>query len=208
MRLLLVGDDILWRKGLIHLLGGNSLPTFYECASRTNCLSTFSREKPDIVLIRCASDCMCCMEVAEHLLRKYHDARILIVAEAIDIVMAEKLLSMGILGIVNRVKSRKQLAAAIRKVSKGISFINDELAIQLTHAGRKRDASPFAGLSLREYEVFTLIIAGKHIQDISKALSISGKTVSNHLSNIRNKLNVATNVGLLKLAIHHGISAP
>jgi len=209
MRLLLVGDDLIWRKGLIHLLGSNDRGfVFYECSSRTDCLTIFSRQKPDIVLIRCASDCLCCMALAEHLLTKHHDARILMIAEKIDIVTARSLLNIGVLGIVNQIESHKQIETAISKVGKGICFINDELAIQLTYAGHRPEDSPFATLSLREYEVFTLIIAGKHTQNISKILNISAKTVSNHHSNIRNKLNVPTDVGLLRLAIRHGITTP
>ena len=51
--------------------------------------------------------------------------------------------------------------------------------------------SPFPDLTDRERELLTLIARGENNQDIAQQLHISAKTVSNHISNIFNKLQVA-----------------
>ena len=47
-------------------------------------------------------------------------------------------------------------------------------------------------LTKREKEIFDLLILNKSTKDISFDLSISEKTVRNHISNVMQKLNVKT----------------
>ena len=58
-------------------------------------------------------------------------------------------------------------------------------------------------LTIREKEVFTLLIQNKTTKEIAKTLEISEKTVRNHISNAMQKLGVkgraAAVVELLKL---------
>lgn len=58
-------------------------------------------------------------------------------------------------------------------------------------------------LTLREKEVFDLLILNKTTKEISEFLGISEKTVRNHISNVMQKLNVKGRAGaiveLLKL---------
>ena len=58
-------------------------------------------------------------------------------------------------------------------------------------------------LTIREKEVFTLLIQNKTTKEIAKNLNISEKTVRNHISNAMQKLGVkgraAAVVELLKL---------
>ncbi|NLL01689.1 MAG: response regulator transcription factor [Mollicutes bacterium] len=58
-------------------------------------------------------------------------------------------------------------------------------------------------LTLREKEVFELLVLNKTTKEISEYLGISEKTVRNHISNVMQKLNVKGRAGaiveLLKL---------
>ena len=58
-------------------------------------------------------------------------------------------------------------------------------------------------LTIREKEVFTLLIQNKTTKEIAKQLNISEKTVRNHISNAMQKLGVKGRAGavveLLKL---------
>ena len=57
--------------------------------------------------------------------------------------------------------------------------------------GRVTAVTPFPDLTDRERELLTLIAQGHNNQEIADHLHISNKTVSNHISNIFNKLQVA-----------------
>lgn len=58
-------------------------------------------------------------------------------------------------------------------------------------------------LTIREREVFLLLVKNKTTKEISSTLNISEKTVRNHISNVMQKLEVASRtaalVELLKL---------
>jgi len=56
---------------------------------------------------------------------------------------------------------------------------------------------PFPDLTDREREILTLIAQGANNTDIAAKLHISGKTVSNHVSSIFNKLQVADRAGAI-----------
>ena len=62
-------------------------------------------------------------------------------------------------------------------------------------------------LTVREKEVFELLILGKTTKEIAKILKISEKTVRNHISNVMQKLGVkgrsSAVVELLKLKEIH-----
>jgi len=59
------------------------------------------------------------------------------------------------------------------------------------------------GLSPREYEVLTLVAAGRSNREIGAALFISDRTVARHLTNIYNKIGVTSRTQAARYAIDH-----
>ena len=67
--------------------------------------------------------------------------------------------------------------------------------------GKRNIKDAFEELSLREREVFQLLVEGTSIKDTAKKLDVSPKTVETHKYNIMEKLNVRTVSELTKIAI-------
>jgi len=67
--------------------------------------------------------------------------------------------------------------------------------------GKRNTRDAFEDLSLREREVFQLLVEGTSIKDTAKKLDVSPKTVETHKYNIMEKLNVRTVSELTKIAI-------
>jgi two-component system invasion response regulator UvrY len=78
-----------------------------------------------------------------------------------------------------------------------------ELAVQMLPG---RD-NPIDALSAREFEVFRLLVAGHALQEISKILCLSYKTVANYQSNIKHKLDVSNTAQVVRIALSHGLIA-
>jgi len=76
----------------------------------------------------------------------------------------------------------------------------------LKHSSRGED-SAFSSLSPREREVLTLITEGLGNAEIAERLSISEKTVRNHVSNLFDKLGVWTRAQAMVFAQDHGFRA-
>ncbi|HEY7723515.1 MAG TPA: AAA family ATPase [Pedococcus sp.] len=61
---------------------------------------------------------------------------------------------------------------------------------------------PLAGLTAREREILEHIVAGRTYGEIARALVLSEKTVSSHVSNLLRKTGAANRVDLARLATH------
>lgn len=66
------------------------------------------------------------------------------------------------------------------------------------------EAGPLTG---REVEVLRLVAAGKSNREVAVELFLSEKTVARHLSNIFQKLGVASRVSASRYAYEHGLMA-
>ena len=66
------------------------------------------------------------------------------------------------------------------------------------------EGSPRQELSQREIEIIELVSAGLTNQEIAEKLTISKRTVDNHVSNIFTKTGARNRVALLNWAMDHG----
>jgi DNA-binding NarL/FixJ family response regulator len=63
------------------------------------------------------------------------------------------------------------------------------------------------GLTTRELEIVTLVVAGYSNPDIAQRCSISEQTVKHHISNIFDKLGVSNRLELALFAVNHRLTA-
>jgi DNA-binding NarL/FixJ family response regulator len=78
--------------------------------------------------------------------------------------------------------------------------------MELKSAPRGDDPA-FASLSVREREVLTLMTEGLANAQIAERLSISEKTVRNHVSNLFDKLGVWTRAQAIVFALERGFKS-
>lgn len=74
--------------------------------------------------------------------------------------------------------------------------IEPDSPIAVPETGRHR-------LSPRESEIMEMILAGKAIKEIGRALGISSKTVTTHRTRLLEKLNLTSNRDLFRYAVTH-----
>jgi two-component system nitrate/nitrite response regulator NarL len=63
------------------------------------------------------------------------------------------------------------------------------------------------GLTGREMEIVTLVVAGYSNPDIAQRCSISEQTVKHHISNVFDKLGVSNRLELALFAVNHRLTA-
>jgi HD-GYP domain-containing protein (c-di-GMP phosphodiesterase class II) len=73
------------------------------------------------------------------------------------------------------------------------------------HRPRETRRALTAGLSEREVEVLRLIARGQSMQQAARTLSISRKTVDNHIQHIYAKIGVSTRAGATLFAMEHDL---
>jgi DNA-binding NarL/FixJ family response regulator len=101
----------------------------------------------------------------------------------------------GARGYVLKGAKHDEMLRAIRAVGSGQAIFSPGIASRMMSffSANRAAAAPetFSDLTEREIEILALIARGESNADIAGHLSISVKTVRNHVSNIFNKLQVA-----------------
>ena len=98
-------------------------------------------------------------------------------------------------GYVLKAATKDELLPAIHAVGNGEAIFSPQVAARMLrffttpHPLVPRHAFP--ELTDREHDILTLVAAGGSNQEIAQRLGLSPKTVSNYLSSIFNKLQVA-----------------
>ncbi len=100
-----------------------------------------------------------------------------------------------------------ELIDAVRIVARGGTYIDPRLkSLGRTSGGPGRRADTLHSLSERETEIIKLIAEGNSNREISTALSLSEKTVKNHISRIFAKLHITARTQAVVHAIKVGIA--
>lgn len=102
----------------------------------------------------------------------------------------------GALGYLLEGARQEEVPRAIRAVANGDAIFGPGIArrVGLLSAHKPRSPQAFPDLTEREEEVLVLTADGRDNAEIASRLSLSLKTVQNHVSNIFRKLRVADRV--------------
>ena len=120
---------------------------------------------------------------------------------------AVRAIRAGASGYLSKEGDTDLLLPAIRKVAAGGIFISPKVAELLAgDIAPQESRLPHTLLSDREFEVFNRIVRGFGLTAIADELSLSVKTVSTHKSHILAKMNMSTQVDLVRYSIEHGLA--
>ena len=119
---------------------------------------------------------------------------------------AVRAIRAGASGYLSKEGDTELLLPAMRRVAAGGVFISPKLAELLaTDVSPNTQGQPHTSLTNREFEVFSRIVRGISLTAIAEEFSLSIKTVSTHKSHILAKMNMATQVDLVRYAIEHSL---
>ena len=97
----------------------------------------------------------------------------------------------------------RKLVQAVRELHAGRRFVSQDMAYQL--AQTQAQMHPSSLLSPREFEVFRLIAQGQSVHEVAERLNLSQKTVANHVTQLKDKLNATNSAALVHLALRHNV---
>ena len=114
-------------------------------------------------------------------------------------------------GYIIKSSGPETLVTAVCTLAEGGSFIAPELAqrVAMSMVYEQNEANIIKQLSSREFDIFCLLANGLTPREIAEKLCLSYKTVCNHSTAIKDKLEVKTMAEMTLLASRHGlIQAP
>jgi len=121
---------------------------------------------------------------------------------------AQRLIQMGADGFVNKRASEAEICEAISIILSGRRYLSPDFLYTVMmnpEAEMKDRGNPFIQLSVREFEVVTLMLNGKSNKEISALIRLSASTISSHKARIFAKLKVANDIELSQLANTFGL---
>lgn len=162
--------------------------------------------RPDLILMDNVMPIMTGAEATAEILKKWPEARIMMVTSFLDDDKVYPALEAGAISYILKTSNAKQIADAIRKTMNGESVLEPEVTTKMMK--RMRSNSTIAlheQLTDREMEVLLLVAQGKANQDIADVLFIAIKTVKTHVSNILAKLEVQDRTQAVVYAFQNGL---
>lgn len=214
IRILVVDDHTLFREGMCAIFENVSdIEVIGQASNGREAVSQVKSLLPDIVLMDISMPDLNGIEATEQVLAFKPDTGIIMLTmvENNDSLFAA--MRAGARGYILKGADKAEVLKTIRSVANGEAMFGPAIATRLTSFFQsfKQEppptevSDPFPDLTNRERELLELITAGKNNHEIAAQLHISVKTVSNHISNIFNKLQVADRVQAIVKARNAGI---
>jgi two-component system, NarL family, invasion response regulator UvrY len=162
--------------------------------------------KPNVVLMDLRMPGIGGLEATRRLQRVDSGIRVLIVTACEGDPYPSQAMKAGAAGYITKGANAEDLEFAIRRVFLGHRHVSDDVAQQLAlRSFESVPECPFDQLSNREMQITLMVISCRKVQQISRDLHLSPKTVNSYRYRIFEKLSVASDVELALLAVRHGV---
>jgi DNA-binding NarL/FixJ family response regulator len=192
----MVDDHTLFRDGVREILKSvQDLEIVGEASTGEEAIEKVSALEPDIILMDIKMPDMNGVEATHKILEDHPDTGIIMLTMLEDDDSLFSALRAGARGYVLKGADKAEMVKSIRAAAHGEALFGPAIANRLTkffnNPGGIEKSSAFPELTNREFEVLELIAKAYNNHEIAQTLHITIKTVSNHISNIFNKLQVA-----------------
>ena len=204
---LLVDDHKLIRTGIKLMLDKTAdIRVLGEASSGEEAVERARALKPQVILMDVSMPGIGGLEATRKLAMSLPDAKVIVLSAQTAEPFPMRLMEAGASGYLTKDTAEDEIVTAIRRVHAGERYIAAEIARQLALQAVNRSAgSPFDQLSQREMQVMIMATKGHSVQEISDKLHLSPKTVSTYRSRLFEKLGVANDVELTRLALRYGV---
>jgi two-component system, NarL family, nitrate/nitrite response regulator NarL len=213
VRIVIADDHTIFRDGLRRLLEAEpELEVVGEAADGAEAVTQTRRLTPDILLLDLAMprvpgmDAMRDLSSTDEALK----TKIIVLTAAVERIQIVQALQMGARGVVMKEAATQLLMKAIRTVMSGQYWIGREAVGDIvdfmrTNASGEKPPRNF-GLTKREMEILAAIVAGLSNKEIARRFALSEDTVKHHLTNIFDKVGVASRLELALFAINNRLT--
>ncbi|MBC7993661.1 MAG: response regulator [Rhizobacter sp.] len=213
IRILVVDDHTLFRRGLIALLSREpQFQTVGDAADAGEALRRAQELQPDVILLDNHLPGVNGVDVLPALREAAPAARVVMLTVSEDERDLAAALNAGASGYLLKTIEGDALAQAIRRVMRGESTVAPEMTGKLIAAYRGMAApavteavSPLAQLSPRERDILRGIACGASNKEIARDLGIAETTVKIHVQHVLRKLDVGSRVNAAVIAAAHGM---
>ena len=217
IRIVIADDHPIFRDGLRRLLESESdLKVIGEASDGAEAVKLARQLKPDILLLDLAMPRHPGLEALRDLstgsVPGGGSVRVILLTAAAEKNQIVEALQLGARGVVLKDSATQLLLKAIHTVMAGEYWVGRESVSNLVQylrtlvqsSGEEARQKKF-GLTPRELEIVSTVVAGYSNKEIAEYFKISEDTVKHHLSNIFDKLGVSTRLELALFAVNQSL---
>lgn len=214
IRLVIADDHPIFRDGLRRLLEAEpDMKVIGEAKDGAEAVRLARQLKPDIMLLDLAMPKHPGLEALRELSTGgSNSVRVILLTAAAEKNQIVEALQLGARGVVLKDSATQLLLKAIHTVMAGEYWVGRESVSNLVQylrnlvqsSGETARQKKF-GLTPRELEIISAVVAGFANKEIAEYFKISEDTVKHHLSNIFDKLGVSTRLELALFAVNQAL---
>lgn len=213
LRILIAEDSAPFRQGLQNLLlSVDGMELVGEATTGEESVRIANRLQPDVILMDIQMPGINGIEATRQIINASPHISILMLTMFEDDESVFAALRAGARGYLLKGALKAEIVRAIRGVASGEAIFGPAIArrlMQYFSASRSATHSQaFPELSEREREILDLIAQHLTNPEIAQRLSLSPKTIRNHVSNIFTKLRVADRAQAIIRAREAGLGKP
>lgn len=210
IEIIIADDHMMIREGLKQLLElDGTMKVIAEANDGEECLNLLNKKiHPDILLLDINMPKKNGIEVLEYIKQNKIPVKVLILTVHNEVEYLLKAVDIGIDGYLLKDSSYDELKEVIDVVISGNTYIQPSLlpALNESMEDYALDKEKIECLTKRELDVLRLISEGCSNKKISDELTISERTVKNHISHIFRKIDVEDRTQAAVFAIRNKIS--
>ena len=196
IKILLIDDHAVMRKGLASLLGTRrELQVVGDADDGASGIRKALKLRPDIVIMDLMMPEMDGVETTRQLLARMPEAKVLILTTFGSADGIAHALASGAKGALMKTADLAELLDAIRAVSRGERSVSPEIEQILT------DDPPVPELSPRQTDIMKSVIRGLTNEDIARQLNISLPMVKEHVNALFAKIGAANRAEAVAIAL-------
>jgi two-component system, NarL family, nitrate/nitrite response regulator NarL len=215
IRIVIADDHPIFRDGLRRLLEAEpDLKVVGEAQDGTEAVKMARQLKPDILLLDLAMPRMPGLDALREMSSGSNSnaVRVILLTAAAEKKQIVEALQLGARGVVMKDSATQLLLKSIHTVMAGEYWVGRESVSNLVQylrslvqsSGEEARQKKF-GLTPRELEIVSTVVAGYSNKEIAEYCKISEDTVKHQLSNIFDKLGVSTRLELALFAVNQSL---
>lgn len=205
IRIVIADDHELIREGIKKIIrSSRDMRIVGEAADIEGTIRLAGEHAPDIVILDISLPGHDGLDGLAEVRSRFPAMPVLILSMYPEERFAIRALKTGAAGYITKAMAAEELVKAIRKVMAGGSYISPRLAELLAQDVRApRHVALHESLTNRELQILTLIGAGRQIKQVAAELAISVSSVNTYRNRIFKKMELCSNVALIRYAIEH-----
>jgi len=212
IRIILTEDHQILRDGVKALIASENIEITGEASTGAELIKLLEICQPDIILMDISLPDTSGIELTKVIADQYPSVKVLILSMYTDESFINQAIRAGAKGYLHKNTTREEMLTAIETVHSGKDFYSDNISkiilksyIDKAKMNVNEVADPHEVLSKREIEILIMFAEGFINKEIADRLFISIRTVESHKNHIMQKLNLKTQVELVKYAIRHNM---